>query len=64
MQRPFLERRLMKSEFVTLLVFISQCATAFGERDIMIAIILNRLTLLNNQPRTFWKMKKVQLQFQ
>lgn len=64
MQRTFLERRLMKNEFVTLSVFISQCDTAFGERDIMIAIILNRLTLLNNQPRMFWKRKKVQLQFQ
>lgn len=64
MQRTFLERRLMKSKFVILLVFMAQCGTAFGERDIMIAIILNRLTLLNNQPRTSWKRKKVQLQFQ
>ena len=64
MQRAFLERRLMKSKFVILLVFIPQCGTAFGERDIMIAIILNTLTLLNNKPRTFWKRKKVQLQFQ
>lgn len=64
MQRTFLERRLRKSKFVILLVFMAQCGTAFGERDIMIAIILNRLTLLNNQPRTSWKRKKVQLQFQ
>ena len=58
MQRTFSERKLMKSKFVILLVFITQCGTVLGERAIMIAIILNTLTLLNNQPKTFWKRKK------
>lgn len=60
-----LPRKKVNEEWVCYFVgFHFPCDTAFGERDIMIAIILNRLTLLNNQPRMFWKRKKVQLQFQ